>query len=69
MTLSFIATIIIAVIFTVIGIYLIGCQIREQIREKIYINSKKNWYLIVFFDILYFFEIFLMLMFEYTNLR
>lgn len=65
MNLSFIATIIIAVIFTVIGIYLIGCQIKE----KRYIDSKKNWYLIVFFDILYFFEIFLVLMNAYTNLR
>mgnify|MGYP006872076355 CR=1 FL=1 len=65
MTLSFIATIIIAVIFTVIGIYLIG----RQIREKIYIDSKKSWYLIVFFDILYFFEIFLVLMNAYINLR
>ena len=65
MTLSFIATIIIAVIFTVIGIYLINCQIRE----KIYINLKKSWYLIVFFDILYFFEIFLVLMNAYIKLR
>lgn len=65
MTLSFIATIIIAVIFTAIGIYLIG----YQIREKIYINSKKNWYLIVFLDILYLFEIFLVLMNAYANLR
>jgi hypothetical protein len=65
MTLSFIATIIIAVIFTVIGIYLIGCQIKE----KRYIDLKKNWYLIVFFDILYFFEIFLLLMDAYTNLK
>lgn len=65
MTLSFIATIIIAVIFTIIGIYLIGCQIRE----KIYIDLKKSWYLIVFLDILYFFEIFLVLMNAYTNLR
>ena len=65
MTLSFIATIIIAVIFTAIGIYLIGCQVRE----KKYIDLKKNWCLIVFFDILYFFEIFLVLMNAYTNLR
>lgn len=65
MTLSFIATIIIAIIFTVIGIYLIGCQVRE----KRYIDLKKNWYLIVFFDILYFFEIFLMIMNAYANLR
>lgn len=65
MTLSFTATIIIAVIFTVIGIYLINCQIRE----KRYIDLKKNWYLIIFVDILYFFEIFLVLMNAYTNLR
>jgi hypothetical protein len=65
MTLSFIATTIIAVIFTIIGIYLIGCQIRE----KIDIDLKKSWYLIVFLDILYFFEIFLVLMNAYTNLR
>ena len=65
MTLSFIAIIIIAVIFTIIGIYLIGCQIRE----KMYIDLKKSWYLIVFLDILYFFEIFLVLMNAYINLR
>lgn len=63
MTLSFIATIIIAVIFTVIGIYLVGWQIKEKAFTGI------NREVILIIDLLYFTEVFVILLNAYTNLR
>lgn len=63
MTLSFIATIIITILFVIIGISLIGWQIKE----KAFTGVNRETILIL--DLLYFIEAFVILLNAYTNLR
>lgn len=63
MTLSFIATIIITILFVVIGINLVGWQIKEKAFTGV------NREIILILDSLYFAEVFVILLSAYTNLR
>ena len=63
MTLSFIATIIITILFVIIGISLIGWQIKEKAFTGI------NREVILIIDSFYFTEVFVILLSAYTNLR
>lgn len=63
MTLSFIATIIITILFAIIGISLVGWPIKEKAFTGI------NREVILIIDSLYFAEAFVILLSAYTNLR
>lgn len=63
MTLSFIATIITTILFVIIGISLVGWQIKEKAFTGI------NREIILIIDSFYFTEVFVILLSAYTNLR
>lgn len=63
MTLSFIATIIITILFVIIGISLVGWQIKE----KAFTGNREV--ILIIIDSLYFAEVFVILLSVYTNLR
>lgn len=63
MTLFFIATIIITILLVIIGISLVGWQIKE----KAFTGINREAILII--DALYFTEVFVILLCAYTNLR
>lgn len=61
MTLSFIATIIITILFIVIGISLVGWQIKEKAFTGVYQE------IILILDSFYFAEVFVILLSAYIN--
>lgn len=63
MTLSFIATVIITILFVIIGISLVGWQIKE----KAFTGDREV--ILIIIDLLYFIEAFVILLNAYTNLR
>ena len=63
MTLSFIATVIITILFVIIGISLVGWQIKE----KAFTGNREV--ILIIIDSLYFAEVFVILLSVYTNLR
>lgn len=63
MTLSFIATIIITILFVIIGISLVGWQIKE----KTFTGNREV--ILIIIDSLYFAEVFVILLSAYINLR
>jgi hypothetical protein len=64
MTLSFIATVIITILFVIIGISLVGWQIKE----KAFTDINREVILIII-DSLYFAKVFVILLSAYINLR
>lgn len=63
MTLSFIATVIITILFVIIGISLVGWQIKE----KAFTGNREV--ILIIIDSLYFAEVFAILLSAYINLR
>lgn len=63
MTLSFIATVIITILFVIIGISLVGWQIKE----KAFTGDREV--ILIIIDSLYFAEVFVILLSAYINLR
>ncbi len=63
MTLSFIATVIITILFVIIGISLVGWQIKE----KAFTGNREV--ILIIIDSLYFAEVFVILLSAYINLR
>lgn len=68
MTLSFIATIIITILFVIIGISLVGWQIKEKAFTGNRETGNREVILIII-DSLYFAEVFVILLSAYINLR
>lgn len=63
MTLSFIATVIITILFVIIGISLVGWQIKE----KAFTGNREV--ILIIIESLYFAEVFVILLSAYINLR
>ncbi len=63
MTLSFIATVIITILFVIIGISLVGWQIKE----KAFTGNREV--ILIIIDSLYFAKVFVILLSAYINLR